>query len=312
MSFLGLDIDVIACLRMGAIGGLGAIPGTLCAHPCDVVKINMQIGGSSSYPNAFKTIMGTIGKNGKPMGVLGFYRGLTPAIEQRMVARGPMFLISELYTQVVEKTTGIAGTGARFVGSVGSGYTTGFLAGLAEYRKKMLSQSIITAKEARWGNIIRTATKSGNTNSLFRRLHAAGACSAVYDSTFFSTQHHLATERNFSPPVSYGSAAAAAVTVAFLFDTTVARMMVVAPSKPVKTFSQHVKELVWNGAPKVEGQNPIVRCLRGARVGFRGLPARIVEFAISYSVTGFVSIYVVAFFATKVMSDNNKDDEEVR
>ena len=176
----------------------------------------------------------------------------------------------------------------------------------------MLSQSIITAKEARWGNIIRTATKSGNTNSLFRRLHAAGACSAVYDSTFFSTQHHLATERNFSPPVSYGSAAAAAVTVAFLFDTTVARMMVVAPSKPVKTFSQHVKELVWNGAPKMEGQNPIVRCLRGARVGFRGLPARIVEFAISYSVTGFVSIYVVAFFATKVMSDNNEDDEEER
>ena len=181
MSFLGLDIDVIACLRMGAIGGLGAIPGTLCAHPCDVVKINMQIGGSSSYPNAFKTIMGTIGKNGKPMGVLGFYRGLTPAIEQRMVARGPMFLISELYTQVVEKTTGITGTGARFVGSVGSGYTTGFLAGLAEYRKKMLSQSIITAKEARWGNIIRTATKSGNTNSLFRRLPQRASFAVIMD-----------------------------------------------------------------------------------------------------------------------------------
>ena len=55
MSFLGLDIDVIACLRMGAIGGLGAIPGTLCAHPCDVVKINMQIGGSSSYPKDIRS-----------------------------------------------------------------------------------------------------------------------------------------------------------------------------------------------------------------------------------------------------------------
>ena len=105
------------------------------------------------------------------------------------------------------------------------------------------------------------------------------------------------------------SAAAAAVTVAFLFDTTVARMMVVAPSKPVMPFTKYVKELVWNGAPNVEGQNALVRCLRGARVGFRGLPARIVEFAISYSVTGFVSIYVVAFFASKTMENSDNEDD---
>lgn len=153
------ELDVKACLRQGAIGALGAVPGTLCAHPMDVIKIRMQITGAGSYREALSQITG----NGN--GMKGFYRGLIPAIEQRMVARGPMFLVSELYTQNVEKyagltvihsctlgcsETGVQGVKARFVGSVGSGYTVGFLAGLAEYRKKMLSQGIITAKEARY------------------------------------------------------------------------------------------------------------------------------------------------------------------
>jgi|EP00945_MAST-04E_sp_MAST-4E-sp1_P004623 hypothetical protein len=308
------SIDVLACLRMGATGALGAVPGTLCAHPCDVVKIKMQIGGASNYAAAFKDIVKTPNpKTGKALGVFGFYRGLTPAIEQRMVARGPMFLISELYTQIVEKTTGVTGTGARFIGSVGSGYTTGFLAGLAEYRKKMLSQSIVTAKEAQWGAIVRSAMRSGNGNSLLRRLHAAGSCSAVYDSTFFASQYHLQHERGFSAPASFGSAAAAAVTVAFVFDTTVARMMVVAPDQPVKSFFGHIRELVWNGAKPVVGDSAVMRCLRGVRVGFRGLPARIVEFGISYTVTGMVSVVVAKYFVDKVTeseaSKNNDDGE---
>ena len=32
-------LDAIACLRQGSIGALGAIPGTMCAHPMDVLKI---------------------------------------------------------------------------------------------------------------------------------------------------------------------------------------------------------------------------------------------------------------------------------
>jgi hypothetical protein len=32
-------LDSIACLRQGCIGALGAIPGTMCAHPMDVLKI---------------------------------------------------------------------------------------------------------------------------------------------------------------------------------------------------------------------------------------------------------------------------------
>ena len=35
----GGGLDAIKCLRQGSIGALGAIPGTMCAHPMDVLKI---------------------------------------------------------------------------------------------------------------------------------------------------------------------------------------------------------------------------------------------------------------------------------
>ena len=41
------EIDVAECLRRGAIGALGAIPGTLAAHPIDLVKIRIQTGAGS-------------------------------------------------------------------------------------------------------------------------------------------------------------------------------------------------------------------------------------------------------------------------
>merc|ERR1711907_450566 len=281
------DLDVRELLRQGAIGALGAIPGTICAHPCDVIKIKMQITGAGSYKAAFSSITGS------GVGFRGFYRGLVPAIEQRMVARGPMFLMSELFTQNVERYGGLTGAKARFVGSVGSGYTVGFLAGLAEYRKKMLSQNVITAQEARWGNIIKSAQSSGHSLSLFRRLHAAGCCAAVFDSIFFSTQHVMAQNMGYSAPVSYGCAAAMAVCCGFLADTTVARMLVIPPNKPVIPFSQSFWNLIYHTADNTG--SGVSRALRGARVGFRGLPARVVEFSISYTVTGFVSIPVVAY-----------------
>lgn len=280
------ELDVNACLRQGAIGALGAVPGTLCAHPMDVIKIRMQITGAGSYREALSQITG----NGN--GMKGFYRGLIPAIEQRMVARGPMFLVSELYTQNVEKYAGLTGVKARFVGSVGSGYTVGFLAGLAEYRKKMLSQGIITAKEARWGNIIKTARASGHGGALLQRLHAAGLCAAVFDSIFFSTEHVLEKDYGFSAPAAYGCAAAAAVVCGFVPDTTVARMLVVPPSKPVKGFFSSLWRVVYHSDTNGSG---VGRALRGVRIGFRGLPARVVEFSISYTVTGFVSLPVVAY-----------------
>ena len=206
-----------------------------------------------------------------------------------------MFLVSELFTQGVERFTSLRETQARWAGSVASGYVVGVFAGIAEYRKKLLSQSIITAKEARWGSLIRSAMSSGHGISLVRRLHAAGLCASVYDSTFFATQDYLARREKWSAPASFGAAAVCATVAAFAFDTGVARMMIVPPSKPVQGLLKVVRGIV------MEGERSLT--LSGVRRPFRGLPARSVEFAISYVVTGAVSVYVVRAFALAGLVD---------
>jgi len=292
------ELDGWAMLKMGCVGALGAIPGTIGAHPCDVMKIRMQTTNSGTYREAVKAIAGISYENGKmqgkPSGMLNFYRGLPPAIEQRIVARGPMFLVSELCTQLVERYTGLKDVSARWAGSVWSGYTVGALAGLAEYRKKLLSQNVISVKEARWDNLYKTAVQAGERRALFSRLHSAGVCAALYDSTFFSTQHYLQHTCGYGAVPSYASAAASAVCVGFLFDTTVARIMIVPPNKPVDGFFRSLALLIWNAAPKEP--STVTRILKGVRMGYRGLPARVLEFSVSYGITGAVSVPVIAAF----------------
>ena len=53
------------------------VPGTLCAHPFDVLKIRMQTTSTGTYADAARHIAGG------PKGLLGFYGGLVPALEQR-------------------------------------------------------------------------------------------------------------------------------------------------------------------------------------------------------------------------------------
>ena len=50
------SIDLPECLRRGAIGAFGAIPGTLAAHPFDVIKMNQQVSG-----NAASAVLSSIG-----------------------------------------------------------------------------------------------------------------------------------------------------------------------------------------------------------------------------------------------------------
>eukprot|EP00392_Amoebophrya_sp_AT5.2_P003777 g3782.t1 len=295
-----LDIDVHACLQKGLIGGIGAIPGTCGSHPFDVLKIRMQVRGDRLGP-AVKAIHAGDFRN--------FYRGFFPAIEQRLITRGPMFLVSELYTQVVQQNTGLSKTQSTYVGSCGSGFTTGFLAGIAEYRKKLLSQNVVTKEEARWGNLLRTAQKAGTLPYVMRRLVAAGCCSATYDSFFFGTQVFLAQTGDFGPGLSYGCAAVVAVVAAFAFDTTVARMMVVPPQTPCNTFLGTLKDIFADspagaggiadksGGSVVAGTKSATTTMLSRAVrGYRGLSARSVEFFINYSITGMTSVYVIMAF----------------
>lgn len=278
-----LDIDYGECLKRGLIGGIGAIPGTCGSHPFDVLKIRMQVQGDKLLP----AIRHTYASTGSPA---AFYRGFFPAIEQRLITRAPMFLFSELYSQAVEQNTGWSKTTSTYVGSCGSGFTTGFLAGIAEYRKKLLSQGVVSAREARWGALFSTARKHGTTSHVFRRLMAAGCCSATYDSVFFGTEVMLRNHYDVTPGLSYGCAAVGAVTVAFAFDTVVARMMVVPPEQKCESWTNTFRSVFANRP----GEN-IAGIWRLAR-GYRGLSARAAEYFVNYSVTGLLSVHIIKAF----------------
>jgi hypothetical protein len=280
-----LDIDYSACLQKGLIGGIGAIPGTVGSHPFDVLKIRMQTRG-----DRLRDAARVIYHHNQSPSMRNFYRGFFPAIEQRLLTRGPMFLVSELYTQAVHQNTGWDITTSTFVGSCGSGFTTGALAGIAEYRKKLLSQAVVSKEEAQWGNIIKAAKKHGLLSHLGRRLFTAGCCSATYDSFFFGTQVYLKTQHDFNPAMSYGCAAVAATCAAFAFDSVVARMMVIPPKEKCPAFSETFRALF---APKEGLANTVPwRVVRG----YRGLSARGCEFFINYSITGAASVYVIMAF----------------
>lgn len=277
-----LDIDYQACLLKGLIGGIGAIPGTCGSHPFDVLKIRMQVKGDK-LGDAIKVIQGN------PVRYSNFYRGFFPAIEQRLITRGPMFLVSELYTQVVQQNTNLSKIQATYVGSCGSGFTTGFLAGIAEYRKKLLSQNMVTKEEARWDNLIKIANKNGTMPFIFRRLLAAGCCSATYDSVFFGTEVFLKNQYDLPSGASYGCAAVCAVVAAFAFDTTVARMMVVPPGEPCMSFTATCGS-IFQATP---GYATLpLRVMKG----YRGLSARSIEFFINYGITGMTSVYIIMGF----------------
>mmetsp|Transcript_74033 Transcript_74033/g.197378 ORF Transcript_74033/g.197378 Transcript_74033/m.197378 type:complete len:272 (-) Transcript_74033:183-998(-) len=264
------SINLADCAYAGLTGAVGAIPGTLCAHPLDVLKIRMQTTTSGSYHQAIQHIM-------RNNGYRGFYAGIRPGIEQRFLQRGPMFFVSEAYTQVVTKYTGLEGLSARYSASVASGYTVGFLGGIAEYRKKLLSQQIMTAEQASWRSLGKACLAPATRAGILRRFHGAGLCAAVYDSTFFGTQLVLSSA-GLPAPLSFGGAAAAAVCIGFIPDAAVARMLVVPPTQAVITFPRMCMQVVKPGFVS----------------GFRGLPARVGEYFVSYFVTGCVAA-VVAF-----------------
>ena len=91
------DIDIAECLRRGAIGVVGAIPGTLAAHPCDVVKMRQQVSGLG--------LAGTLRGIGS---ISHAYGGVTAGVGQKIITRGPMFLISEFCTQSAQRALALS------------------------------------------------------------------------------------------------------------------------------------------------------------------------------------------------------------
>ena len=201
-------IDVGECSKKGLIGAFGAIPGTAAAHPFDVIKIRMQTSG-----DRLSTAIGHVSASGG--GAPGsFYRGLTSALQQRVLTCGPMFLFSELFTQAAMQHGGLERGAACFVGSAGSGYATGAVAAIAEYRKVLISQNVKPPKGVvAWSYSSILCNVPAQTRHLLKRLHGAGCRNAIFDSTFFGLQHALSERFGVSPAASYAAAAGTAVAV---------------------------------------------------------------------------------------------------
>jgi len=274
------------CLYKGAVGAVGAVPGTVSAHPFDVVKMRMQTTPTPTpWVGGIRAAVSSIGRSGgssSSLRLAPFFNGLVPAVQQKVVTRAPMFLLSELSTQIVQGTTGLSRTHACFVGSFSSGFCTGTFASLAEYRKVLRSQQVCMDGAGSVNAVIRTAFSSGEGLSLLRRMRSAGLRNGIFDSTFFGTQNVLSS--HMSSGWSYACAAATAVTLDYSVDVCVKRMMVVPPNRPVKPLLPILRSLI-------AGQKSIFTAVATIHAG---LSAKAVEFSCSYFVTGTVGVYAAS------------------
>ena len=73
-------VDFDECVRRGAVGAAGALPGTLAAHPFDVLKMRQQVSGSS-VSSVINSVRG--GRTGVAS-VAAFWQGAFPAVCRAM------------------------------------------------------------------------------------------------------------------------------------------------------------------------------------------------------------------------------------
>jgi hypothetical protein len=273
-------MDVQECLRRGAIGAVGAVPGTVLAHPFDVLKIRIQTNPASgrSLPAVARGISAA-------HGMRGFYRGLAAGVQQKVLTRGPMFLASEACTQVCELALGMNRTPAVFCGSLGSGYLTGSFAAVAEWRKVLASSEVGGSWQRCGGSVelVRAAATAHQLRSVVQRIHNAGCRNALFDVTFFGVSHLLMERQDIKlgmlgPGGCYALAASSAVVTDYAVDVATKRSMAVPPLQAVPTLRSSVMQLI-----RKEGFGL-----------FAGLSPKTMEFATSYFVTGATSVYLLA------------------
>jgi hypothetical protein len=292
----------LKCIEAGAIGGIGAIPGTLAAHCFDVVKVRQQL-TSETFLHAVGRVYngGTVRGNQSPW---HFFAGAIPAVKQKVVTRTPMFLVSTASVQFFETNFGCSPTTAAFVGSAVSGYVTGSFASPWEWQKVLVSQRIDSLAAGRGvGGLLKEAVKAhgciGGLSSVGRRLHAAGVRNAVFDSTFFGVKriiedwaesyhqqrhHHsggtlICAVASAGTGLAYGVAALSAVFVDYAVDVAVKRTYALGPERPIPSLGvlRYVVSIVAKDGLAV----------------YRGLGIKCAEFGVSYVITGLMAAYVV-------------------
>lgn len=269
-------LDAQQCVQQGLIGALGSIPGTVCAHPLDLTKIRMQV-------MARQISLGDAVRHTAHAP----FRGLSSGLQQKVCTRGPMFLCSEIATQYCQKYTGLPRETAVILGSFASGYVTGFLASLSEWAKVQRGMMPSTTPQppttVRVWTLVRTASQEPQLwRSLGRRMRGAAWRNAIFDGTFFGVEHAL-RERHQPWSVRMAVAAAVALCLDYPLDVAVKR-----------SFAIPAAESVPHGPLRATF---LAVCREGIQI-YRGLTVKVLEFGVSYSVTGAMAPFIVKAFLT--------------
>ncbi len=160
-----------------------------------------------------------------------------------------MFFCSAVGTQLCASWLGLSPTAAAFTGSALSGYFTGTMAALAEWRKVLTGQRLGGANKSGRALVREAVEALGRPvgiMSVGRRLHAAGVRNGIFDAVFFGTRQALqpGTGKSGGPGSgagtgalsnagAYGLAAATAVVVDYAVDVAAKRRFALPPSVPV-------------------------------------------------------------------------------
>ena len=284
-------LDAQQCVQQGLIGALGSIPGTVCAHPLDLTKIRMQVmARQMSLGDAVRHT------------AQAPFRGLSAGLQQKVWTRGPMFLCSEIATQSCQKYTGLPRETAVILGSFASGYVTGFLASLSEWAKVQRGMMMIPSTAAQpsapttvrvWTLVHAARQEPQLWRSLGRRMRGAAWRNAIFDGTFFGVEHAL-RERHQQPwSVRMAVAAAVALCLDYPLDVAVKRSFAIPAAEPV---------------PHSPWRATFLAVRREGFQIYRGLTVKVLEFGVSYSVTGAMAPFIVKAFlaATAAMALSTK------
>jgi hypothetical protein len=280
-----MNFEYNDAVRNGLIGAVGAIPATFAAHPFDALKIRMQVTGQT-----VRTALPITWSN-------GVYSGISAAVQQKFLTRGPMFLFSYIGTTACYNTFDISLTSATFLGSCFSGYMTGSIAAPREWIKVMSQQQLKdVAGGKRMNGAFLESIKHGTFSSALKRCHAAGVRNGIFDSIFFGLQHYLKQHFNtyidnnankvhpqlkyIGSGLIYAISAVSAASLDYVIDVSTKRMMNCPPQQVVQDVFVTSKNLIKT---------------HGVLILYRGLGIKLVEMGVSYFVTGYCSVHVINY-----------------
>ena len=251
------------------IGGtIGAIPGTMLAHPLDRIKVEMQARGVQ-FTHALKAV--------SKQGLIGATTtGLGAAISQKVVTRFTMFAGMELGRELFNRL-GFEKGSAVICGAVLSGGISGFCSGPFEQLKVLKSLGLVDVKTST-AKHLKSQFKTGGTIKMLRLYSKPALRNSVFDGLFAGTRW-FGQEHGISNKVIYPMAAGVAVFGDYAVDRAVKATYSIRIQHQPKLLDMLTDPFKFG-------------LLKGIKQSHNGMGVKMGEFFVSYLVTACVSDYM--------------------